>query len=55
MTKFIEVTVDSEKILINTSIIKEIEVCIGGGTTFYCGYRHITVNESYDEIKKMLI
>ena len=54
MAKFIEVTIDRKKKLINTSFIETAEAC-HTGTTIYCSNMFITVNENYTEIKKMLM
>ena len=59
MAKFIEVTTNSEKVLINTRWVQDIHSTENGEATIYFAFNapnaydqdHITVDENYEEVK----
>ena len=59
MAKFIEVTTNGEKVLINTRWVQDIHSTENGESTIYFAFNapnaydqdHITVDESYEEVK----
>ena len=59
MAKFIEVTTNSEKVLINTRWVQDIHSTENGESVIYFAFNapnayeqdHIVVDESYEEVK----